>query len=306
MSNKIEVRRVSWAEARETLMALRTAVFVVEQGVAETLERDGNDPEANHFLCLLNDEPVGCARLQDSGKISRMCVLQPYRGLNCARHLLEAIIAEARAMGMPRLFLHAQAHAAGLYRQSGFEVYGDPFDEAEIPHIAMALTLAPDGAPVQIAPGPVDYPEPLASAATALCASASRYLCIQSPALDHRVFDQAPLVDAVSALARSGRQSEVRVLVADTRPLLQRGHRLLALARRLPTSISIRRLAEHPDWNGETVVIRDRDGLLLQPEAQQRGIYDPDSRARVKGHLELFNDLWRLGSEDAELRTLSL
>jgi predicted GNAT family N-acyltransferase len=306
MSNEIEVRRVSWAEAHETLVALRTAVFVVEQGVSEEIERDGNDPDARHFLCLLNGEPVACARLQDNGKISRMCVLPPYRGLNCARLLLETIITEARAMGMSRLFLHAQAHAAGLYRQSGFEVFGEPFDEAEIPHIAMELALEPAAPPGGIAPGPVDYPEPLASAAAALCASASRYLCIQSPTLDHAVFDREPLVDAVSALARGGRQTEVRILVSDTRGLLQRGHRLLTLARRLPTSVSIRRLAEHPDWNDETVVIRDRDGLLLQPEPQQRGIYEPDSRARVQGHLDLFNELWRLASEDTALRTLNL
>ncbi len=137
MSNEFEVRRVTWEEAGPILRDIRTRVFVLEQGVSASLEQDGNDPDAYHFLGLLNGEPVACARLQTDGKISRMCVLPLYRGLHFARRILEEIIHEARELGLTHLYLHAQAHASGFYRKSGFEVVGEPFDEAEIPHIAM-------------------------------------------------------------------------------------------------------------------------------------------------------------------------
>ncbi len=155
--------------------------------------------------------------------------------------------------------------------------------------------------------GAVDYPEPFADLAAELCAGARRSLCLQAPALDHRVFDRPALLDAVSALARDGRQTGIRILVADVRPLIQRGHRLLALARRLPSSVQIRRLSEHPEWNGETVLIRDRDGLLLLPAGDSgRGIYRPEDRPAATARLELFDELWRAGAADPELRVLSL
>lgn len=35
------------------------------------------------------------------------------------------------------LFLHAQAYAKALYEKFGFAVFGEPFDEAGIPHVRM-------------------------------------------------------------------------------------------------------------------------------------------------------------------------
>ncbi len=153
----------------------------------------------------------------------------------------------------------------------------------------------------------VEYPHPFDDLVVELCESASRHLLIQSPRLDYEVFDNAPLVEAISALARSSRQTEVKILINDSRALVARGHRLVGLMRRLPTSVRIRKLAEHPDWNGETVVIRDYDGVLYKPgDADHAGFYEPDSRASTRRHLELFNDLWRCSVEDVELRALSL
>ncbi|MCB1703472.1 MAG: hypothetical protein KDI17_01355 [Halioglobus sp.] len=153
----------------------------------------------------------------------------------------------------------------------------------------------------------VAYPEPFARFAVALCASASRQICIQSPALDYAAFDSADLVTALAALARSTRQAQVRILISDSRALRGRRHQLLQLARRVPSVVHIRKLAEHPQWNSETVVIRDRDGVLYKPGGSEHdAFYEPDSRASTARHLELFDELWRYSVEDPELRSLHL
>lgn len=153
----------------------------------------------------------------------------------------------------------------------------------------------------------VAYPHPFDDLAVSLADSASRYICIMSPRLDRAAFDRDELATALSALARSSRQTEVRILVADTRGLVGRGHRLLELARRMPSLVQIRRLSEHPDWNGQTIVIRDRDGVLYKPGGPGHdGFYEPDSRASTRQHLELFEELWRYSVADPELRTLSV
>ena len=164
-----------------------------------------------------------------------------------------------------------------------------------------------DDAPTEEFASAIGYPRPFADYAVALARSAARQLCIQSPALDVRVFDNAELIDAIGELARGGRQTGVRILVADPRPLVQRGHRLLALARRLPSKVQIRVLAEHPEWQGETVVIRDSDGVLYHAgDAGEAAFYEPDSRASTQRHLERFEDLWRHSETHVELRSMPL
>lgn len=153
----------------------------------------------------------------------------------------------------------------------------------------------------------VAYPHPFDELAVALCDTALRHFCILSPGLDHNVFDNTALADGLTALIRRSRQTSVRILIADSRTLVSRGHRLLNLARRLPTAIQLQKLAEHPDWKGETVVIRDHDGVLYKPGGSDHdGFYEPESRASTRRHLELFEDLWRHSAQDIELRTLSL
>ena len=153
----------------------------------------------------------------------------------------------------------------------------------------------------------VEYPHPFAELAVELCSSAARQVCILSPRLDHAAFDNEELAEVLGVLIRSSRQTGVRILVADSRPLVSRGHRLLLMARRLPSSIQIHKLAEHPAWNGETIVIRDRDGVLYKPGgSDHEGFYEPSSRASTQRHLELFEELWRYSAQDLELRSLSL
>jgi hypothetical protein len=153
----------------------------------------------------------------------------------------------------------------------------------------------------------IEYPRPFDTYAISLCQSASRYVCILSPQLDPAAFNNSELAQALSALARRSRQTRIRILIADSRPLVGRGHQLLKLAQRLPSIVHIRKLAEHPDWNNETIVIRDRDGVLYKPGGSDHdAFYEPDSRASTLSHLELFDELWRFSVEDAELRSLSL
>ena len=86
----------------------------------------------------------------------------------------------------------------------------------------------------------VEYPHPFDELVVALCESASRQLCVLSPTLDHAEFEQAALISAVGALVRRSRQTEVRILISDSRAIVTRGHGLLQLARRLPSTVLVR------------------------------------------------------------------
>ena len=64
----IELREVQWSDpgGREALMALRMAIFVVEQGVPEDMEIDDEDPASRHFLAVDSSGIVACTMCSSS------------------------------------------------------------------------------------------------------------------------------------------------------------------------------------------------------------------------------------------------
>jgi len=151
------------------------------------------------------------------------------------------------------------------------------------------------------------YPHPFDELSVELCDSARRYIRILSPHLDREVFDRPELYDALGKLARRSRHSEIRILITESRPLVEHGHRLLNLARRIPSLVKIQKLSQHPELNDDTMVIRDSDGLLFKPAgSEHQGVYEPDSRAIVEGYVERFDELWLRSAPDSNLRQLQI
>lgn len=122
----------------ETCFALRHQVFVVEQGVPVEEEQDALDASATHLLAVLDDAPVGTARIvfkDGTAKIGRVCVLQSARGTGLGAKLIEAAVETARQQpGIAKAKLGAQLHAIGFYEKLGFTAFGPVYDDAGIDH----------------------------------------------------------------------------------------------------------------------------------------------------------------------------
>lgn len=125
--------------------ALRRAVFIDEQGVAEADEMDDLDGEAIHLLAFVEGEPVGTARILlrgTSGRIGRVCVLPEARGTGLGRQLIRASMDVLRSRpGITHATLAAQVQAIGFYERLGFVASGPEFDDAGIPHRDMTREL---------------------------------------------------------------------------------------------------------------------------------------------------------------------
>lgn len=133
---------VTWDTSQVELLEVRREVFVVEQGVPEEIEIDEHDPASIHFLARdAAGVPIGTARLLPEGRIGRMAVLALWRRSGVGRALLSAAMETARARGDSRLYLHAQVHSIPFYESLGFSVFGEEFDEADIPHREMECFL---------------------------------------------------------------------------------------------------------------------------------------------------------------------
>ena len=136
----------TWDALQASAQAVRTEVFVGEQGIAPEDEWDAADATALHAV-LRNryGVPLGTARLlqPEAGvaQMGRMAVTRLMRGSGFGHQLLEALVQAALARGDTEVRLHAQRSAEGFYKRQGFEPHGEPFDEVGIPHIEMRRSL---------------------------------------------------------------------------------------------------------------------------------------------------------------------
>ncbi|WP_336318420.1 GNAT family N-acetyltransferase [Streptomyces lavendofoliae] len=151
------VVRESLSDAdRQAGFAVRREVFVVEQGVPEDLEYDAYDATAVHVLAVRRADgaALGTGRLlygadaagktggaEGVGSLGRLAVAAPARGLGVGAALVRAIEDAARARGLTAVDLHAQTRATGFYERLGYEAYGEEFQDAGIPHLAMRRRL---------------------------------------------------------------------------------------------------------------------------------------------------------------------
>lgn len=138
-------------QTRDDAFEVRRAVFVEEQGVSEDLEWDEYEDEATHFVAYDEGRPVGAARFRAYDldgdrvcKVERVAVVEPARGEDWGRRVMETVEAEAEAAGFDRFFLHAQTSARAFYEKLGYEQVGGEFLEADIPHVEMAKSLSAD------------------------------------------------------------------------------------------------------------------------------------------------------------------
>lgn len=147
MSATMRVDLVEWKQGEPAIRLIRETVFVREQGVPLELEWDGLDPSCWHALAWNEQgEPIGTGRLYLQGKkvkLGRMAVLKEHRGRGVGRALLSTLLDLARAQGMTKAYLAAQVQAVGFYERQGFQVTGELFEDAGIPHRAMTLALPP-------------------------------------------------------------------------------------------------------------------------------------------------------------------
>ncbi len=154
--NRFQITHVDWLVAQNTLSNLRRQVFIIEQGVSQEEEWDGQDATAQHWLATdATGKAIGTARLLPSGQIGRMAVLSDYRGTGTGAALLQAAVNHARDTGFSTVFLNAQSHALGFYQRAGFTADGAEFMEAGIPHYHMTqLLITTENSPVRTIEAP--------------------------------------------------------------------------------------------------------------------------------------------------------
>ena len=140
----MRARRATAADWPE-VAALRTRVFVEEQGVPAEVEQDEHDATAVHALAEDEDGHVvatGRLLVRDGRTvIGRMAVDAGARGRGHGAAVLAELHRQAAVLGLPEVELHAQLTARGFYERAGYTAVGDVYEEAGIAHVTMRRPL---------------------------------------------------------------------------------------------------------------------------------------------------------------------
>jgi predicted GNAT family N-acyltransferase len=144
----VSVARAGVATAADwpEIAALRTRVFVHEQGVPPEIEQDAADATAVHAVSRDDSGAVvatGRLLVREDGTaaIGRMATDAAARGAGHGAAVLGALQEEARRLGAAIVELHAQVAARGFYERAGYLAVGPEYDEAGIRHVTMRLRL---------------------------------------------------------------------------------------------------------------------------------------------------------------------
>lgn len=323
---------VEYASAAADLHAVRHAVFVIEQGVPATLERDTADPHCLHVLARdAAGVPIGAARLvppfvavngcvgapgdaHPAGgtpphasaaeaplpRVGRMAVLPAWRGRGVGEAMLSALEDLARQRGWTRLALHAQASAIRFYARLGYLPEGPRFREAGIEHQAMQRSLA--GAVA------IDTREAAIATLVALAHRTRRRLRIYSRALDPGLFDAPEALEALRRLAVRGGGIEIRILLQDA-ATPQRDHApLLALSQRLSSVVLLREVDDPVDHAYPSAFVsNDAGGFYFRPLGHRfDGEADLAAPGRARQLGDEFDRVWERARPCSELRALGL
>ena len=142
MSQPFTVSLVCWHDGEPLLKAIRSAVFIQEQGVPADLEWDEHDATCRHALALSHQgDAIGCGRILPNGHIGRISVLPQWRKKKVGTAIMEALLNYALTHDYPQVDVDAQTHAVPFYHRFDFVEQGEVFMDAGLPHIKMLLKL---------------------------------------------------------------------------------------------------------------------------------------------------------------------
>ena len=138
---KIKVKIINTKKEYEMCLAIRRQVFILEQNISKQIETDDYLVNATHILAFSKEKAVRTTRYRRTDsriKLERFAVLKQFRNLDIGKVLVLFILEKLKNEKF--IYLIAQESVIGFYDNLGFDLIGEFFSEAEIPHQKMVYS----------------------------------------------------------------------------------------------------------------------------------------------------------------------
>lgn len=292
----ISVSHAAWTDGHEYILAQRKHFLPDMDG------EQAFDPVSQHYLARRNNAVVGYLCIDSGGHICLSTSTSEHAD-DIADALLRYAVLDTPRRGLSQLSAPAGHPWKDALLKLGFSTETSKHDNV------LTLFLPPDRSFIATGSDLVrlEKVDTFKEFAIQLVTDARATVVIFSEDMEAWLYDNDDFSDALMALVQKSRNSNVRILVRDTRALLERGHRLLRISHRASDKIQIRKLPSMLSEKYPCYLIADDNGLLFRQDPQVvQGIGYHDYRARVKPLLEDFKLMWERSTTDPDLRQHTL
>ena len=125
--------------------------------------------------------------------------------------------------------------------------------------------------------------------------------------LEPEIYNNKKIEQAIFHLAKRHPNTQVRILVQDSKRSVQNGHCLIRLAQQLTSSVFIHNPSRKHNNEQSAFVVVDQMGLIYRASATDR-----DYKAKINfksprlavSQIERFNDIWEHSSPDMQTRRI--
>lgn len=140
-----------------------------------------------------------------------------------------------------------------------------------------------------------------------LISQSRRSIDILTRDLDALVYGTPECVQFLSDFARSSRNTQVRILIKDTKPAVDAGHLLVKLSQRISSKIHTRKMTIEPNNKAMGFMLGDRDKLLYKnDDGLYRGFFNSSAASEIKSLHEEFQYLWQYAEAEPEFQVLHI
>lgn len=133
-------------------------------------------------------------------------------------------------------------------------------------------------------------------------------MLIYTPDLEAKLYDNERFKEAITRLVLEHSSTYIHILVSNTARAAKRGHRLIELYRRFPSSVKIRKLKpEFKPNQREAFIIIDRARIVYRPIFRESmGLVRFSASSLCRSKESLFDDLWVRSPAASEVRRVDL
>ncbi len=153
----------------------------------------------------------------------------------------------------------------------------------------------------------IDGRQQAVAAFNQLLQRARREICFFAPSLDKCLLDNEQALATISSFARDSRFSKVRLLVHSSRDAVSQSHRLLPLAQRLSSHITIHECdRDDQDQVYLCLLVDDNATLYCSDPLRYQGYLAEADRAQNLQLRQQFEAMWARSHPDPQSRRLHL
>ncbi|MCF6194210.1 MAG: GNAT family N-acetyltransferase [Kangiellaceae bacterium] len=143
-SETFTVETTRWSESCDEILAVRHKVFTIEQHFTEARTLcDLRDDNCYH-LVVRNKEArvIATGRITAKGRIGKLAVLLPYRGLGIGSRMLQLLVQVGECKRVDDVSLAAELADRKFFDHHKFNISGPVFMKQGVPHQMLTRKLA--------------------------------------------------------------------------------------------------------------------------------------------------------------------